>query len=87
MAPLGSSRITRLKRLGLSEPLEHGSGVEDAINISDYSSNESSDTDSDTSDDDVMYYNCEGEEPSIEDYANPKHTKTKIIPTEEALVS
>jgi hypothetical protein len=36
-----------------------------------------------------MYYNynCEGEEPSIDDYANQKHTKTKNIPTEEALVS
>jgi hypothetical protein len=48
---------------------------------------DSSDADSDTSDDDVMYCNCESEEPSIDDYANQKHTKTKILPTEEALVS
>ena len=87
VAPVASSRVTRLQRLVSKEPLEHGSGVEDAVNISDYSSNESSDTDSDTSDDDIMYYNCKGEEPSIEDYANQKHTKTKSIPTEEAFVS
>ena len=57
------------------------------MNVSDYSSNDSSDTDSDTSDDDVMYHNCEGEEPSVDDYAKQKHTKIKNIPTEEALVS
>ncbi len=56
------------------------------MNVSDYSSNDSSETDSDTSDDDVMYHNCEGEEPSVEAYANQKHTKMKNIPTEEALV-
>jgi hypothetical protein len=83
---LGQPRVTRLQRLGSSDPLEHGNGVLDTMNMSDYSSNDSSDTDSDTSDDDVMY-NCEGEEPSIEDYAKQKHTKTKSIPTEEALVS
>jgi hypothetical protein len=34
-----------------------------------------------------MYYNCEGEETSIDDYAKQKHTKTKSIPTKAALVS
>ncbi len=84
-APLGTARVTRLQRLGSSDPLEHGGGVVDTMNMSDYSSNDSSDTNSDTSNDDVMY-TCEGEEPSIDDYALQKHTKTKSIPTEEALV-
>jgi hypothetical protein len=61
-------------------------GLHDPVNVSDYSSNASSDTDSDTSDDDVLYHNCEGEEPSVDDYTKQKHTKIKNIPTEEALV-
>jgi hypothetical protein len=80
-------RLTRLQRIGSSEPLEHGNGLFDSINASNYSSNNSSDTDSDTSDDDVLYHNCEGEEPSVEDYAKQKHTKIRTIPTKEALVS
>jgi hypothetical protein len=84
--PFGQPRVTRLQRLGCIDPLEHSTGVPDTMDMSDYSSNDSSDTDSDTSDDDVMY-KCEGEEPSIEDYGKQKHTKTKTIPTYEALVS
>ncbi len=84
--PLGQPRVTRFQRLGSIDPLEHSNGVPDTMDMSDYSSNDSSDTDSDTSDDDVMY-KCEGEEPSIEDYGKQKHTKTKTIPTNEALVS
>ncbi len=79
--------MTRLQRQGSTDPLEHGSGLPDPVNASDYSSNDSSATDSDISDDDVMYYNGEEEEPSIDDYAKQKHTKTKNIPTAEALVS
>ncbi len=52
----------------------------------DNSSNDYSNTDSDTSDDDVMYDYCEGEEPEVDDYAKQKHVKIKNIPTEEALV-
>ncbi len=65
---------------------EGGNGLLDTVNEIDYSSNDSSNTDSDTSDDDVMYHNCEGEEPVVDDYAKQKHTKIKNIPTEEALV-
>jgi hypothetical protein len=84
--PVSQPRQTRLQRLGSSVPLEHVNGLHDPVNVSDYCSNASSDTDSDTSDDDVLYHNCEGEEPSVDDYAKQKHTKIKNIPTEEALV-
>ena len=85
--PLGQRRITRLQRLISDEPLELEDGLQDTVNLSDNSSDDSSETDSDTSEDDVMYHNGKGEEPSVEDYANQKHTKMKNIPSEEALVS
>jgi hypothetical protein len=83
----GQPPMTRLQRQGATAPLAHECGLSDPINVSDYSSNDSSDTDTDTSDDDVMYYSGEGEETSINDYAKQKHTKTKSIPTKAALVS
>jgi hypothetical protein len=85
--PGGQPPMTRLHRQGATDPLPHGCGLPDPVNVSDYSSNDSSDTDSDTSGDDVMYYNCEVEGTSIDDYAKQNHTKTKNIPTKEALVS
>ena len=80
--PVEISRILRSQRRATNEPLDHVNGLDDCVNMSDYSSQDSSSTDSDTSDDDEM-----GAEPSINDYANQKHTKTNPMPTKEALVS
>ncbi len=84
----GVHMTTRLRRATSVTPLEHDDGlIEDRDDISEMSHNESSETDSDTSDDDVMYSKRQREEPTIDDYVQLKNTKPNEMPTYEALVS
>jgi hypothetical protein len=77
----------RLRRVGSLELLEHANGlVEYLYYISDLSHNDSFDTDSDTSDDDVMYFKRKRLEPSVDAYRNQKHANTSDLPSCEALV-
>jgi hypothetical protein len=84
--PLSSKRLTRLQRVGSVDPLEYEDGMVENIEMSDISDNVSSHTDSDTSDDDVMYNPGNAEEPEIDEYASQKHIKIADIPTVEELV-
>jgi hypothetical protein len=84
----GVKMTTRLSRAASVTPLELGDGLsEDSDDLSEMSHNESSETDSDTSDDDVMYSNRQREEPTIDDGVRLKNSKPNEMPTYEALVS
>jgi hypothetical protein len=68
--------------------LDHIDGLsDDGDDPSEVSHNESSETDSDTSDDDVMYSNRQRVEPTLDDGVRLKNSKPNEMPTYESLVS
>ncbi len=84
----GVRMTTLVSRAASVTPLEHADGlIEDGDDLSEMSHNESSETDSDTSDDDVMYSKRQRVEPTIDDGVKLKNTKPKEMPTYETLVS
>jgi hypothetical protein len=77
---------TRLSSAAAVSPFEHVALSDDSDDYSQGSHNESSETDSDTSDDDVMYSNRQRQEPTKDDGVRLKNSKPNEMPTSESLV-
>jgi hypothetical protein len=79
---------TRLRLVGVLQPLDYENGLAENVTYSsDLSPNEFSDTDSDTSDDDIMYSKRERFEVGYDEYCHPMNRQIASIPSYEDLVS